>query len=121
MTARELWDSMAAGNTFAMLTDRQRTYLIDLARKEQIFNTNDTTVRFKDGLIVRIRNAKTTVGAYGGGLAKKIVPGKFKTDQVYLIKFKNTGITQLASQEEIASAKRNGFDFQIMKPLKRST
>lgn len=59
MTAYELWRDIAKGSTVAQLSEAQRRFLIDLAKKENIFDATNTAIRFPDGMIVRIRNCYT--------------------------------------------------------------
>lgn len=116
MTTRELWDSISGGKSVAQLTDKQRTFFLDLARAEKLFDVDNTSVRFPDGMIVRVRNCYFIRGAYGGGLGKVPVNGKFKAQVFYMVRFLDTGNTEFTSADERASLDRRGFRYEILKP-----
>lgn len=108
MTVQSLWDSISKGAERASLSDRQRTYLIDLAKAERKFDPNDTTILLDGGKRLRIRNCTTKVGAYGGGLANKTVPGKFYGEIQYKIKFVDSGIEAVYDRINLNIIDREG-------------
>lgn len=115
MKARELWESMARGNSLANISAAQRSYLIDLAKEERRFNVNDTAVVFDDGTRVHIRPAYVRVGGYGGTIGKKPT-GRFVAEVFYLIKFKTTGLTEIRNRTDLDYIRREGHEFEVVKP-----
>jgi hypothetical protein len=115
MKARELWDSVRKGRTKAPLSERQRAYLIDLAKAEKIFDAGFTVVWLQDGTRVEIRPERRLAGGYGG-VVSKVSTGRWYAQESYLIRFTDTGNTSIYQATDLDHFRRQGYTFEILKP-----
>ena len=114
MTVQKLWEDMSKGLTIANLSDKQRSYLIDLAKAEKRLDVNSTMILLDDGRRIKIR--PTYIYNQGhGGVPGKTLSGRFKAEEMYLIEFTDTKYRELHSVHEVDRIKKDGFQFEIVK------
>ena len=62
-----------------------------------------------------IREAKTKVAAYGGGIGTRGT-GKFKAEVLFLIEFPLTKLQGLYAEHDLKFFEREGHKYKILKP-----
>lgn len=120
MTALGLWDSISKGSDAVRISEKQRFFLIDLARKEGLFLADNTMINFPDGMLVSIRNATHAVSGYGGIVASQITPGVYVARKKWLVRFIDTGNKEIAETHDLDRFTREGHKFEICKSYKQA-
>ena len=92
MTTTEILSNFLKGNEVAVITEKQKSWLLGQAKREGIKHTNNgfsDTIYFAD-CHYNLRNCKTHVAGYGGTRGTRLVEGRYKLEKLYRIKFDTT-------------------------------
>ena len=118
MTTSQLIDSFLKGNTVAVITEKQRNYLLRLAGKADVVMHNDgfNQYLYYATCHYAIRHCKQLASG-GSYVGKKIVQGKYRIEKMYTIKFDRTSLTQVCKETDLKHYEREGHAYTIINQL----
>ena len=119
MTINEILSNFTKGNDVAVISEKQKSWLLGQAKMEGIKSNFDGFVNYiyLQNCHYVIKQCKTYVSGYGGTRGTKAIQGKYKLEKMYTVKFDTTGITQVCRSVDFEHFKKEGHSYTIINLL----
>lgn len=117
MTTTEIIANFMKGNTKVSISDKQLAWLMGQAKREGVAVGTDgfnPTIYFND-CMYQIRNCKRAASG-GSYVGTRTIQGRYNMERLFTIRFKSTGLTNVASQTDLDHYTREGHQFEIIPP-----
>lgn len=119
MKAAEIIDNFMKGNFKVSISEKQKSWLVSQAKKEGLTGSGSCSesVYFED-CFYSISPCKRLASG-GSYVGTKIIQGRYNLEKKFFIKFQ-TGdkITAVYGQTDLEHFRREGYLFDIIKPIK---
>jgi hypothetical protein len=123
MTTSEIIANFMNGSPKASISEKQKAWLLGQAKRDGIqvhHNGWGENIYFNDCFYAISQCKKLASG--GSYVGSRLIHGRYNIEKLYTIRFTDTGYTFVRSPEEVESAKREGYQFEIIAPhIKTST
>ena len=117
MTTIEIISNFMKGNSKVTITEKQRNWLLGQAKKDGIhvgFDGWSDSIYFED-CFYKIKQCKTLASG-GSYVGSRFIQGKYNMEVLYTVRFSDTGNTFVYDKYEVERVKREGYQFEIIKP-----
>jgi len=117
MTTAEIITNFMKGNSKTTITEKQKSWLISQAKKEGVAASWDGFYEsiYFDDCFYQIRQCKALASG-GSYVGTRMIQGKYNIEKLYTVRFTDTGNIFVYGQQEVERVKREGYQFEIIKP-----
>jgi len=115
MTTLEILAAFLKGREIAGISDKQRTWLINQARKEGFQITGNNEYIYFNDCFYHIKQCKRMASG-GSCVGTRVIQGRYNLEKLYSIKFTDTGHTCVGARVDLNHYESEGCKFEIINP-----
>jgi hypothetical protein len=116
MTTTEIIANFMKHNSKATISEKQKSWLIRQAKNEGfVLGFDGDSIYFND-CFYKIKQCKTLASG-GSYVGTRVIQGKYNMEKLYTVKFTDTGYVFVYNQQEVERVTKEGYQFEIIKPV----
>ena len=114
MKTTEILELFLKGGDVCRLSEKQHKWLTEQAKREKVKTSFCGKYLYCGDAVFNVRSCKVHYSAYGGFVGTRQVQGRYILERLTHIRFRSTGLTQLATQSDLKYVAEQGHEYDVI-------